>query len=85
MTPKANTPHRRREPAGNETAPVPEVGRRPSNPAFLLLLGIMWVLCGVIAFARLDASWRLIPAVVFVGIGGLFLRGAATTIVRRND
>lgn len=65
--------------------PTPAVGRRPSNPGFLLLLGAIWIVCGVIALVGLSASWKLIPGVVFIGIGALFIRGAATTVVRRNQ
>jgi len=63
---------------------VPAVGRRPSSPAFLLLLGVVWIVCGIVALIALSASWKLIPAIVFIGIGALFLRGAATAVVRRN-
>jgi hypothetical protein len=60
------------------------VGRRPSSPGFLLLLGASWIACGIIAIVGMSASWRLIPGIVFIGIGALFLRAAATTVVRRN-
>ena len=60
------------------------VGRRPSNPGFLLALGIVWIVCGMVALVTLSAGWKLIPAIVFVGIGGLYIRAAATTVVRRS-
>lgn len=31
----------------------------------------------------LHASWRFVPGVVFLGIGVLYARGAATTLLRR--
>lgn len=60
-------------------------GKRPSNPAFLGLLGALWIACGVYALVALDASWKVIPGIVFIGIGILFLRGAAVTLIRRNE
>jgi len=45
----------------------------------------MWIAAGVIELFVLDASWRFVPAIVFVGIGLFFLRGAAVTVVRRTD
>lgn len=73
----------RRKPPG----PPPgtgQVGKRPSQPGFLLLLGVVWIGCGIYALVKLDATWRLIPGIVFIGIGLLFVRGAATTVVRRS-
>jgi hypothetical protein len=61
------------------------VGRRPSRPGFLVLVGLMWIAVGVIELFALDASWRFVPAIVFAGIGLFFLRGAAMTITRRDD
>jgi hypothetical protein len=62
----------------------PQVGRRPSSPGFLLLVGLLWIGCGVVALVRLSASWKLIPGIVFIGVGVYFLRGAATSVVRRT-
>jgi hypothetical protein len=45
----------------------------------------MWIGSGVVALVALHASWRLVPGIVFVGIGLLFLRGAAATVVRRSE
>jgi len=33
----------------------------------------------------LDAGWKFIPGIVSIGIGLLFLRGAAATVVRRQQ
>ncbi|MBV8982164.1 MAG: hypothetical protein JO086_14770 [Acidimicrobiia bacterium] len=69
--------------------PSPEAdaqpGKRPSNPAFLLLLALVWIACGVYAIAALSASWKFVPGIFFIGVGILFLRGAAQTVVRRSE
>lgn len=60
-------------------------GKRPSNPAFLFVVGLVWIACGVYAIVALDASWKFIPGIFFIGVGILFLRGAAVTVIRRGD
>jgi hypothetical protein len=45
----------------------------------------MWIACGIVALVGLSASWKLVPGIVFIGIGLLFLRGAATTAARRSQ
>ena len=52
---------------------------------FLVLLALVWIACGVYAIAALSASWKLIPGIFFIGVGILFLRGAAMTVIRRAD
>jgi hypothetical protein len=59
-------------------------GKRPSNPTFLVLMALVWIACGVYAIVALDASWKLIPGIFFIGVGILFLRGAAVTVRRRE-
>jgi len=49
----------------------------------LLLIALAWIGCGIVALAYLSASWKLVPGVVFIGVGLLFLRGAAATVSRR--
>ncbi len=49
-----------------------------------MLLGLVWIVCGIIALTSLHAGWKLIPGIVFMGIGLLFVRGAAATVVRRS-
>jgi hypothetical protein len=44
----------------------------------------MWIVVGIVEFVALNASWRFVPGIVFVGIGIMFLRGAATTAVRHE-
>ena len=61
-----------------------QVGRRPSSPTFLLAVGIVWILCGVYALVALNASWKLVPGVVFIGVGLLWLRGAVTAGARQD-
>ncbi|HLW16352.1 MAG TPA: hypothetical protein VKV69_03205 [Actinomycetota bacterium] len=73
----------RRKPPGPPPGPG-QVGKRPSQPGFLLLLGIVWIASGIFALAKLHAGWKLVPGIVFIGIGLLFVRGAATTVVRRS-
>ncbi len=60
-----------------------QAGKRPSSPATLLLIALAWIGCGIVALAYLSASWKLVPGVVFIGVGLLFLRGAAATVSRR--
>ena len=71
-------------------APLPtngpgQVGRRPSPPALLFAIAASWIGVGIVALVELSASWKLIPAIVFIGIGMMYLRGALTTVVRRNE
>jgi len=63
----------------------PQVGRRPSSPGFLLTVAIAWIASGIVALVRLKASWKIIPGIVFIGVGILFLRGAAATVLRREQ
>jgi hypothetical protein len=44
----------------------------------------MWLAVGVVVVATVSTSWKLIPAVVSFGIGLMFLRGAVTTMARRE-
>jgi hypothetical protein len=45
---------------------------------------LVWIACGAVALLELHASWKLIPGIVFIGIGLFFLRGAATTVERHT-
>lgn len=60
------------------------IGRRPSSPGFLAVVAVMWIAVGVIVFVALKTGWRLIPSIIAVGIGLLFLRGAGATVLRRE-
>ena len=62
-----------------------QVGRRPSRPGVLGLIGIMWIVVGVVELFVLDASWRFVPAIVCVGIGLFFLRGAFVSVLRQDE
>jgi hypothetical protein len=62
-----------------------QVGRRPSSPAFLVVVGLMWVAAGIIAIASLSAGWKFVPGILFIGIGLFFLRGAGATVARREQ
>jgi len=48
------------------------------------MVGVLWIVAGLIELFALDATWRIVPAIVFVGIGAFFLRGAAITVTRRD-
>jgi hypothetical protein len=61
-----------------------QIGKRPSSPGFLTLVGVMWVGVGAVIFLTMSWSWKLIPAILAAGIGFLFLRGAAQTVIRRE-
>jgi len=75
---------RRKPPAPPAPPATPQVGKRPSQPGFLLVLAVLWIAAGIFELVKLHAAWKLIPGIVFIGIGLLFLRGAATTVVRRS-
>jgi hypothetical protein len=83
--------HRRksqnRPPRGKKPPEVrtPQVGRRPSPPGLLFAIAGLWIGVGIIALVALSASWKLIPGVVFIGIGLLYLRGGLTTVARRGE
>jgi hypothetical protein len=62
-----------------------QIGKRPSNPGFLTVVGIMWVGVGVIILLTMNWSWKLVPAILAWGIGFFFLRGAAKTVIRRDE
>ena len=51
---------------------------------FLLAVGVSWVVCGVVAFLVMTASWKLVPAIFFVGIGLFWIRGAVTAAARQT-
>ena len=63
---------------------TPQVGRRPSPPGLLFGIAAMWIAVGVAALVALHATWKLVPGVVFIGVGLLYLRGALTTVARRG-
>jgi hypothetical protein len=85
-TPKGTTPGRAPRPAPRRPdEPTPRVGRRPSSPALLFVVAGLWIASAVTAAFTLQASWRLIPAICFFGIGLLYLRAALTTVVRRGE
>lgn len=49
------------------------------------MIGLLWIAAGVIELIALQASWRFVPGIVFIGIGLFFLRGAIFTVARRED
>jgi len=60
------------------------VGRRPSSPAFLALVAVMWFAVAVVFFLAFKSTWKLLFVIVSFGIGILFLRGAGATVLRRE-
>jgi hypothetical protein len=64
--------------------PLPQVGRRPTRPGLLLGIGVLWVAAGIVTLIRLHAAWKLIPGLVFIGIGILYLRAAGTAYLRQT-
>lgn len=64
---------------------MPQVGRRPSPPGLLFAIAAMWILCGVAAWIGLTAMWKWVIVLVFMGVGGFFLRGALQTVVRHEE
>jgi hypothetical protein len=62
-----------------------QVGKRPSSPYFLLLVGFAWVAVGIIIMAVATFSWRFAIGIVAIGVGLFFLRGAGATVVRREQ
>ena len=63
---------------------TPAVGRRAARPGFLLAVGLMWVVIGIVAGFILTASWKLVVVVVFIGIGLLYLRSAGLQFLRQT-
>jgi hypothetical protein len=84
VTPRAGAESRPSRPGRFDFDTPSEIGRRPSSPAFLLVVALMWIAVGIIAIASLSAWWKFVPGILFVGIGLLFLRGASATVVRRD-
>jgi hypothetical protein len=65
--------------------PLPQVGKRPSPPALLLVIGAIWVVAGIVMIFALRSSWKLVPVVVSIGIGLLYVRGGITALARHAD
>ncbi|MBV8951504.1 MAG: hypothetical protein JOZ99_11555 [Actinobacteria bacterium] len=51
----------------------------------MFVIAAAWIACGIVALVGLHASWKIVPGIVFIGIGLFFLRGALTTVVRRSE
>jgi hypothetical protein len=66
-------------------APMGQVGKRPSPPIFLLLVGFAWIICGVVALFVIKQAWRIAIGVVFIGIGLFWMRGAMATYARHEE
>ena len=68
-----------------EPKPTPQVGKRPSPPGLLFLIGAVWVVAGIVLIFALHSSWKLVPVVVSIGIGLLYIRGGITALARHAD
>ena len=77
--------NKRRRTQGPQPDEPQQVGRRPSSPVFLFVVALAWLAVGIVVLVTLSASWKIIPGVVFIGIGVLYLRAALATIVRRSE
>jgi hypothetical protein len=64
--------------------PLGQVGRRPSSPTKLGVFAIVYVAAGVASFFILKGALGIIIGIVFIGIGILWARGAATAVLRQQ-
>ncbi|MGH2717781.1 MAG: hypothetical protein ACRDJU_04280 [Actinomycetota bacterium] len=62
----------------------PVVGKRPSNPGLLAAIAVMWFVAAVAVVFLIHEEWKIVPVIVFAGIGFLYLRGAAGAYSRRE-
>ena len=87
VTPKGTRPAQKRPGPrpGADAGPPPQVGRRPSNPGLLVGIAAAWIVVGIVIMVTFDAGWKFIPGIVAIGVGLMFLRGAAATVVRRSQ
>lgn len=71
-------------PAGGPVRPTGgQANRRRAAPGFHLTVGLLWLAAGVVELVGVHAAWRVAPAIVFVGIGLLFVRGAGALVLAR--
>jgi hypothetical protein len=64
--------------------PLGQVGRRPSSPTKLAVFAVVYVAAGIASFFVLKGALGVIIGVVFIGIGLLWARGAATALLRHD-
>jgi hypothetical protein len=83
--PPAHQSRTGRRPSRASSGPLLQPGRRPTSPGLLLVVALMWIGAGVWALVALTVGWKLVPGIVFIGLGLLYLRGAAATVARRAD
>jgi hypothetical protein len=50
----------------------------------LAAVGLAWIACGIVALTTFSATWKFIPAIFFIGVGLLWIRGAAVTYARHE-
>jgi hypothetical protein len=85
VTPKGGDPTATPGRAKPADRGVGQVGKRPSNPTFLAVIGVAWIVCGIAVFFIFKPTWRIIVGVVFIGVGLYWLRGALATVARHED
>ena len=68
----------------SQPAALPRPGRRPTHPGLLAAVSACWLAAGIVELVVLEASWRFVPGIVFLGLGLLYLRAAALSVLRRN-
>ena len=64
--------------------PLGQVGRRPSSPTKLTVFAVVYIVAGVGSFFVLKGTLGVIIGIVFIGIGLLWARGAATAMLRQQ-
>ena len=72
----------------NKDAPLGQVGRRPSSPGKLLFFSVVYLVCGTLSFFVIKGTLGIILGIVLIGVGLLWLRGAATAqqrLQKRRD
>jgi len=64
--------------------PLGQVGRRPSSPTKLAVFAVVYVAVGIASFFVLKGTLGIVIGIVFIGIGLLWTRGAATALLRQQ-
>ena len=85
-TPKGGPAPKTPAPRANRSTPddTAQVGRRPSPTWFLAVIAVLWLGAAAVVALKVDAAWKIVPAVVFAGVGLFYLRAAMQTVVRRE-
>ena len=69
----------------DSSAPLGQVGRRPTRPGVLFTYAAVYFICGVLSFFVLGTgTLGVIVGVVLIGISLLWLRGGSTALLRQQ-